>query len=164
VRALAAGDGLVVGGAFNGICGSSRTNLARISLSDPVLIDGEWSPNPVGLPTGYDWQGVEAGWINCLLADGTDLYVGGVFNSIGGVARTNIAKLALTGYAAVETSWNVDTAGGGVFALAASKNGIFAGGSFETVNGVKSPCFVKLDPLTGDPDKSFHVEVGYPQY
>src|SRR5262249_53195158 len=112
VRALLASDELVVGGSFNSICGLSRTNLAQISFSAPALPDPEWTPNPIGLPTAYDWQGVEVGGVDCLAADGDALYVGGTFTSVAGFAQANIAKVATTGYAAVETSWSVNTAGG----------------------------------------------------
>ena len=94
-----------------------------------------WNPN-----SNYD--------VNDLVVDGSTVYVGGGFSSIGGQPRNNIAALdAATGAA---TSWdpNVDS-NGYVSALGVSGSTVFAGGFFTSVGGQTRNYIAALDAATG---------------
>jgi hypothetical protein len=127
VYALAELNGnLIVGGLFSGAGGiPSAGNVVR------------WN--------GTAWSGLEGGPPNgevraLTVLSGTDLYVGGVFTSIGGVRTRKLARWTGT------TWWEVghglsDT----VHALAVSGSDIYLGGAFKAVNGLLVNHVVKWD-------------------
>ena len=75
-------------------------------------------------------------------------YVGGSFNSVSGVARSNVAAIGADG--ALDPTWN-PTTDGVVYALAASSDGskIFIGGGFTTVGGQARSRLAAVTPDTG---------------
>src|SRR6202007_1972096 len=103
-------------GAFSAVGGVPRSNLARI-LADRSV--SSWRP--------------EASDTVCALAtDGATVYVGGLFTSVGGMARSYIAALDAT--SGMATAWNPQ-ASDAVFALARSGSTIYAGGAFGIIGG-----------------------------
>src|SRR5262249_25673917 len=88
------GTELVAGGSFNMAGGFSRTNLAMVAFDGAGDVDSQWNPNPVGPITGASaTEGVEAGHVYSVAADGTNLFVCGIFYTAGGLSRTNVAKV-----------------------------------------------------------------------
>jgi hypothetical protein len=104
-----------------------QTNLGR--LIPPTPEDSSWIPmsaNPNDI-------------IVCAAADGSDLYVGGYFTSIGGIAANHIAKYnTSTGVwsALIDGSGNNGVSGGlGVWHILIDGNKIYLGGNFTNVGG-----------------------------
>jgi len=90
VRALAvAGDRLYLGGDFTKVMGNERQHLAAVNASTAAL-DSLWTPSATK-PDGT----TSTVWALDVSADGTRIYVGGLFNtiSVNGVA-TRTEKLA----------------------------------------------------------------------
>jgi hypothetical protein len=81
------GDDLIVGGRFSSLGGVSR--LAKVSTQGAGAVDTDWTPSPAGFVDGRHSR------VSSLLVDEADLYVGGVFTSIGGQARQCLAKLSV---------------------------------------------------------------------
>jgi hypothetical protein len=124
VRSLALSNGnLVVGGYFSIIAGVNRNRLAMLNIS--TVTATAWDPNVMGLKnTTY--------FVNCLAVDGSRIYAGGLFYSVGAVTRNNLAAYdESTGQL---LSWNPNI-NGIVRAIVADNNYVYIGGDFTTVNG-----------------------------
>ncbi|VAW69395.1 hypothetical protein MNBD_GAMMA10-771 [hydrothermal vent metagenome] len=124
VKALAVKDNIVyAGGNFNNIGGISRNRLAAIGAD--------------GVP--LDW-GLDANQsVNTLAVSGSTVYVGGNFTTVGGSTFNGLAAINIdeaTGIGALDTGWNPDAGGGGVNALSAVGDIVYAGGDFTTTGGV----------------------------
>src|SRR5438034_337731 len=82
--------------------------------------------------SGAAWDPGANNTVRALAMRGSTLYVGGVFDSVGGVARSRIAAVDVaTGSAKV---WDPG-ASGNVYALAVSGTTIYAGGAFTSIGG-----------------------------
>jgi len=82
------------------------------------------------------------------------MVVGGQFQSINGMPRSNIARLLADG--SIDPSWNPHVDGSVLALTIAGDGAIFAGGSFQRVNGVLIPNLVKLAGTgTGAPVQSW---------
>ncbi len=143
VRAVALsadGNTVYVGGDFTSIGGLARKNIASLYASTGNVT--AWNPIASGSPYPYvDSLAVSA--------DGSTVYVGGNFDSIGGQARNNIAALdASTGHA---TSWDPNP-NGGVFSLAISPDGstVYPGGGFSYIGSENRSNIAALDASTGN--------------
>lgn len=84
--------------------------------------------------------------VTALLLNGNFLYVGGTFTNVGGVARSNLAKLDLSSN--VVSSWNPDP-NGGVNAFESSGSNIIIGGLFTTVGGFTRNRVAYIDETSG---------------
>lgn len=137
VFALAVNNGIVyAGGNFNSMGGQPRNYLAAVSAGNGQATS--WNPNPGGPSTEHV--------VNAITTDGSNVYVGGNFTSIGGQARNNLAAIDwVSGHA---TSWNPD-ANSGVDALAVQGSDIIVGGSFTGIGGAGQSAFAALDKSTG---------------
>ncbi|MFZ4413435.1 MAG: T9SS type A sorting domain-containing protein [Bacteroidales bacterium] len=117
-----AGGNLIAGGAFSNIGGAVRNRLAALNLTTGTAAG--WNPNVVGL------KGTTSN-VSCLATQGTNIYAGGSFYSVGASVRNNLAAIdATTGQL---TSWdpNVNNI---VRAVWADNNYVYLGGDFTTVN------------------------------
>ena len=125
VRTLAvSADGSVfVGGQFNQIGGQQRRNLAKLSGLGAGLADSQWNPSPNST-------------VQTLVLNGNgDVFVGGDFATIGGLARSRIAKLADSGNGTVDPVWD-PAANAAVSALLVADDGsLYAGGWFTAIGG-----------------------------
>lgn len=74
-------------------------------------------------------------------ADGSTIYVGGLFTKVGGLTRQKVAALSSTSGA--PTSW-APTANNKVLAIAVTSSRIFLGGTFTTVNGTARASLASL--------------------
>jgi trimeric autotransporter adhesin len=149
VRALAvSGSTVYAGGDFSGagsIGGADRNHIAAF--------DG--NGNAPGNATSWDPDA--NGNVEALAVDGSTVYVGGDFGSIGGQSRNRIAGLdAGTGNA---TSWDPN-AFGAVLALNAGPGVVYAGGSFDGVGSgpaahfaafIEAPANTALPSISGTP-------------
>jgi WD40 repeat protein len=135
---LVVGDTVYVGGSFgsaqqrNGPS-TTRGNVAAFSRTTGALITS--------------WRSDANATVRALATDGSSLYIGGAFTSIGGTGTRFLAKVSLaTG--AVDTGFrpNVNQR---VYGLAAAGGSVYAGGNFTSVGGSSQPYLAKLDASTG---------------
>jgi len=137
------GTTMVLGGTFTQARNDdSDTVLTRNRLvafdSTTGAISTTFDPNPNG--TG----------INIVLpsGDGSTAYVAGKFTSIGGVARTNIARVRVSDGAVVST-FNAGTVSGEIKDLALKDGRLWLAGAFTHVGGHRQPALAVVDPSTG---------------
>ena len=123
------------GGTFAAVNGTARANLAAFDAATGALIPGfvANTDNAVRaiLPS----------------ADGTSLYVGGLFKKVNGLSRYRLAKLdADTG--SVVGGW-APKASAEVKALALAGTKLYFGGAFSTVNGSTRKRAAAVDAASG---------------
>jgi len=148
VFALAVSDTTVyVGGQFTSIGGKTRNGIAALDVSTGNATS--WNPNS---NMNGDGSG-NYGEIKAIAFSGSTVFVGGMFENIGGQTRWGgIAALdASTGNA---TSWNpnntkIADSTNAVYALAVSGSKVYAGGSFIDIGGQTRWDIVALDASTG---------------
>jgi trimeric autotransporter adhesin len=115
------GPTIYAGGGFTSVGGMARHNIAGINASD-------------GNPTSFDPEASGAnddGAVWAIAVDGTTIYVGGEFDTIGGQPRNYLAAVdATTGNA---NDFNPNALGGNtVYALTFDSETLYVGGSFPT--------------------------------
>ncbi|MCI0746199.1 MAG: hypothetical protein L0Y58_12405 [Verrucomicrobia subdivision 3 bacterium] len=126
-------DGKVlIGGWFTTVNGTNRNNIARLNADGSL--DGSFNPG-----TGVSGQVFSIS----LQPDGKVL-VGGLFTSVNGTNRNNIARLNANG--SLDSSFNPGTGANGVVGSIAlqSDGNVLIGGDFTTVNGVVRPRVARL--------------------
>jgi hypothetical protein len=133
------GGTVYVGGTFSAAVSPSGQQVARRNLAAFRLSDGS-------LVTG--WRADASSSVYALASDGSSLYVGGNFTSLGGQNRQRVARLDLDTGAAVP-GFQARATGGPVRALDASGGALYVGGSFTSVNGASRSFLAKLDSSTG---------------
>jgi hypothetical protein len=122
VYALAADhNGLFVGGDFQQLVVAGRATPAQGLMfwevaSNSVII---FSPNPTQASNSNSVKSL------VLSGDASELYVGGRFDSLGGVAAQNVARLSARGWEPLGTGVN-----GAVASIQLVGNDIFVGGRF----------------------------------
>jgi hypothetical protein len=133
VTAIAVSDtNMFVGGFFEKIGCLTNTYLAKLDPSGSGTVDSIWNPNP-----GNGGNNI---YITALSVEGTNLYVGGYFNVIGGQLRGNLAKLSTFGTGAADESWSYDARPTQVeplrmLALLVNGDDVYVGGSFDQIGG-----------------------------
>jgi hypothetical protein len=142
VNALAvSGDGstVYVGGGFENIGGQSRNNLAAVEAATGNVTNF----NPAGLGTD--------GQVFALEVSGTQVYVGGQFEKLGGQTRNGLAKVA--GTTGGDLGWipNPTFSGGGglILAIRAAGNDVYVGGVFTGIGGAARRHLTKLSATSG---------------
>ena len=124
---LLTGGRVYLGGAFtalvspDGLTRLPRNHLAALDAATGEPID--WAPNPDGT-------------VHALATDGTSLFVGGSFWTIGGQRRRGLAAFTPDGQ--VVSPWAATT-DGTVMALVADGDRVYAGGMFTHVAGSSRP-------------------------
>jgi len=131
---ILSGNELIAGGTFTQVNGTSRNRLAKVSTLGIGALDPTWNPM------------VGGGDVNCLLLDGTELYVGGNFSQIGATSRQRLARISLSGTGTLHPLWNI-TASSRVRAMAKDGNDLFIAGDFSTVSGVSRMRLAKVSTL-----------------
>ena len=111
----------IVGGGFLKVGNTQRPNILRLQADG--TLDATWN-------AAADQP------VKSLAADGAgSVYAGGHFGSIGGLARSRIAKLSVSGTGAADPTWNPN-ADDDVNALALDGSGnLYAGGFFGNIGG-----------------------------
>jgi trimeric autotransporter adhesin len=137
------GNTVYAGGFFNSIGGQVRHSIAALDAATGNAT--EWNPDP--------WEPDRRQAINCIAVSGTTVYGGGVFDSIGGKARSALAALdATTGNA---TAWNPNPNNGTFFkpsitSIAASGATVYVGGCFDTIGNQPRSHLAALDAESGN--------------
>ncbi len=135
VYALAvSGATVYVGGDFKYIGGQPRNSIAALDAATGAATS--WNPDL--RPSN--------GGVLALMVNGSTVYAGGGFDSIGRQPRNNIAALdAATG---VATAWNPN-ATRLVYTLAMSGGTVYAGGLMDSIGGQARTGVAALDAATG---------------
>lgn len=136
VEALALSAGtLYVGGSFTEMGGEARSDLAAFTTSTNALTS--WAPQVAGSGPS----------VKALAVSGSQVYLAGSFDHVGGQARS--------GFAAVETSgslssWNPEASGCASvgYALAVTGAVVYVGGCFTHIGGQARAGLAALDPTT----------------
>lgn len=129
---LVGSNALLIGGQFTEVNGQVRNNLAKLSTMGTGDLDMTWNPSANGR-------------VNAIAADGAgSVYVGGQFDTVGGVAQPRLAKLSTSGVGAVDVTWN-PVVDGAVHALSKTSAGsIYVGGLFSNAGGASRSNIAKL--------------------
>jgi len=138
--------GWYIGGSFTSVEGVDRNHLAHIKPDKTVNL--EWNPN---MSIG-EYPDIHE--VRVIAISGNNIYVGGQFTSIGGKARTNIAKLNNTTGDADET-WNPG-ANNKILTIAISGDDIYVGGEFTKIGGQSRNRIAKLNNTTGDANETWN--------
>jgi uncharacterized delta-60 repeat protein len=137
VRALALqSDGKVLlGGAFTTINGTARTRIARLNVDG--TLDTSFNPG----------SGANSSVNALALQSDGKVLLGGIFTSVGGTARTRIARLNANG--SLDTSFDPGSgANNTVWALALQSDGkVLLGGAFTSVNGTPRNSIARLQAV-----------------
>jgi hypothetical protein len=151
VNSIAVGFGpaagyVFVGGGFTQVGSANISDLAKIAVTDGAP-DTSFSPAP-----SYNGSSLGA-TVDALALNSTGslLYSGGYFDTIGGAARGNLARLATSGGSeGTADSWNPD-ADGQVNSIALTAFGltVFVGGDFSDVGGQTRWGVAALSPANG---------------
>lgn len=101
------------------------------------------------------------GVVNDVIPDGAGgWYIGGKFDTVGGLPRSNAAHILADGRVA---SWNPNVTGTApataVFALAVAGHYVYLGGEFDKVSGVPRNRLARVDSTTGALDPSWNPNV-----
>jgi len=133
------GQSIYMGGNFARVIGEdgsggARARAAAVDTSGSVT---SWAPAPSG-------QVVD------LLVSGPSVYMAGFFNTVGGVARTGVAKVdATTG--AVDAGFDANLNNPAEH-LAVANGRLYMAGRFSTAGGQARPNFAAVDATTGAVD------------
>lgn len=124
VRAIAIQNGFAwVGGGFDHVGTTAVTNAAKVPLgSSAVNADTGWVPNP-------NTQ------VDAILTTASDVYVGGTFTQIDGVATNKyVAKVAQASGSALDAAWAPNPSLW-VTSLATDGTNVYAAGLFSSFGG-----------------------------
>jgi len=135
-----------VGGTFtearspNGAPAVARRNLAAFDmLTGDVL---SFAPDPDGI-------------VRAVESDGTTVWIGGNFDTIGGVDRSNLAAVDVSS-GTVLAGFDVSN-NGPVYGLRRGNGRLYAAGYFTIMGGTPQQRVASLDPATGAPDPAFQA-------
>lgn len=135
---LVSGSELFVGGNFTTIGGESRSSIAELSTQGDGAADPTWNPSP-------NRPSMVGDGVYTMALSGTSLFVGGVFGSIGGQSRNDLAELSTTGTGAADPDWNpAGTYNPGVNTLVVSGGQLYVGGQFSQLGGISQSNLVRL--------------------
>lgn len=136
-----------VGGYFDTIGGQTRERLAKLNnttgeayLNWDASVD---NPDP-------------AMWVNDMEINGTDLYVGGYFDSIAGQIRNGAAKINVnTGI--VDPFWNpISDTNDCLYSLSILESTVIIGGQFYSIQGEDIYNLAQVDMNMANPDPYFN--------
>lgn len=133
---LIAPNGVYAGGTFSAIGGLTRSQLALLDAS-------------TGAASAFNAQATTpGGFVQTLALDGTTLYVGGFFASMGGAARASAAAFRTTTGTLVG-AWrpNPDNL---VYAIQPTAAGVFVAGYFSTIGGASRTGLAQVNKSNGN--------------
>ncbi len=137
------GDYIYLGGGFTHVQGENgniaRNRVARIQLSTGNV--DAWNPNANNT-------------VQSFVVDGSDIYVGGQFTTIGGQSRDRLAKLNNTTGAA-DATWDPG-ASSSVIAIDKDDDYVYVGGYFTTAGGQTRNRVARLNKTNGDADATWN--------
>jgi hypothetical protein len=139
VRAITVLNGnIIVGGDFSTIGGTARSRIA--SLNPTTAVANTWNPNVIGLKgTTYN--------VLTLATQGTNIYAGGNFWSVGASVRNNIAAVDAISGSLLPIDINANNI---VRSIQSDATNVYIGGDFTTVNGsVLKNKIAQINALSG---------------
>ncbi len=139
------GNDIYVSGDFDTIGGQARHCIAKLNNTDGNA-DATWNANATLYPNANNY-------INSIIIDGNNIYVGGDFTTIGGQTRNYIAKLNNTDGNA-DATWDPN-ADGIIYTIALNGSNIYAGGDFTSIGGQTKHYIAKLNNTTGAANASW---------
>ncbi|NJM55435.1 MAG: hypothetical protein HC841_05550, partial [Verrucomicrobiae bacterium] len=146
------GTNLFVGGYFETVSGVGRTNIAKLTTTGSGTVDPLWNPQ-ILVTNGFFGEAL------ALLVEGTNLFVGGDFTTIGGLERAGLAKVATAGVGEVDPLWNPQVEGRAISkirSLALDGTNLLFGGTFTNVGGSARNNLARVSTAgTGTVDPSF---------
>ncbi|MBB5208312.1 hypothetical protein [Chiayiivirga flava] len=132
-----------LGGYFDSVGASLRSNIARVSALGVGGVDPAWNP-------GAD------GEVRTLALTAAHVYAGGNFSLFGGAPRTNLARLGRNGV--LDAGWNPGAEFGYVDAIAIdAARGVYVGGAFGAVGGLPRQHLARID-ATGSVDPTWNPQ------
>lgn len=135
---LVVGDRVLVGGSFtsatNGTRTVNRSNLAMFELSTGNLVE--------------TWRADADRTVRVIEARGTNVWVGGEFRRVNGLARRAVAKIAL-GSGAVDTGFNARVNGFVRGVSSDALGNLYIGGGFSSAGGQSRSRLAKVDADSG---------------
>ncbi|MBS1914154.1 MAG: T9SS type A sorting domain-containing protein [Bacteroidetes bacterium] len=144
---MLAGGFLYIGGDFTSIGGSTFNRLARLNPATGA-VDNSFSVSVTGNSTAR---------INALESNsnGSMIYIGGNFTTVGGLTRNNIAKIKTVGTIGTDATYNTGT-DGWVRAIQLTGNRLYIGGDFQNVGASARSFIAKVDSSAGAPVSTWH--------
>ncbi len=124
---------LYVGGEFDSIGGSPRSNLGALDIATAGATP---------------WDPACYGFTDAIAVNGSTVFVGGMFSMCGGEVRHRLAAIDLATHHV--TAWN-PTADNSVSTLIADGPTIYAGGSFDSIGTARRRFLAAIDAATGLP-------------
>ncbi|MEO8638240.1 MAG: peptidoglycan-binding protein [Candidatus Taylorbacteria bacterium] len=146
------GTKLYAGGLFTTVGGAPYNRLVAINTADGTAIS-TFNPD-------VNTSQVKA---LALSGDGTKLYVGGEFTTVGGAPYNRLAAINTSDGTAITTfNPNMGSAFFGVSALALSPDGgtLYAGGTFTTVGGAPYNSLAAINTSNGSAISTFNPNMG----
>ncbi|PWU19207.1 MAG: hypothetical protein C5B50_07090 [Verrucomicrobia bacterium] len=130
-----AGNTLYLGGQFGAAGCVTRTNLAAFDLLSGRVTS--WSPS-VAVRNGVP--------VNAMVIASNALFIGGYFNTVGGLTRSNLASLDLNTGAVLD--WSPNPYNATIYSLATWSDRLFVGGTFNNISGIAQNYFAEFDLST----------------
>ncbi len=139
ILALERGQGsdLLVAGDFSDYGLVARRNLAAMDLATGALVR-EFDPSPDGLVSTIEKS-----------ADGSTIWIGGDFTTVGGATHSRIARIAVPS-GAVDPAFTLG-ADANVKEIVRVGGDLYVGGAFLLLNGSPVSRLAVVDPTTGTP-------------
>ena len=139
---LLSGGTLYVGGDFYSIGGQTRHNLAALNPTSGSVLSLNIGTNGIH----------SIGTIRSLASDGTTLYVGGQFTTLGTESRKGLGAITLSSGvvtsfdSGADNSEDIFTAVNSIYLLGSS---LYVGGDFTDIGGSARRSFAEIDTSTG---------------
>lgn len=140
---------ILIGGLFNHVGQQDRLHIARLSPTGAGDADATWNPS------------ADASVLRIAPDTSGNVFVAGLFETIGGETRHYLAKLSASGTGLADATWN-PAVEGTVYAIAPDGAGnVFAGGYFTKIGGSQRSNLAKLSTSgAGDAVGGFSPGVG----
>lgn len=134
------GSSVYIGGYFSNVGGQTRVSVAKIDLSTGAL-DG-WN---AGIS---NWNGLSV--VRSLSMHGSDVIIGGGFDTVGSQSRDNLASVDTT--SALATAWN-PSPNRLIRAMALTDSSLYVGGGFSFFSSTALPRnnLAAFDWVSGSP-------------
>ncbi len=136
------GNVVYVGGQFTSAGGQTRNRLAGLDATTGLATS--WNPNVT------DFTVLTPAVVNIIAVEGSTLYIGGLFSSVGGLTRDGAASFDIT--TGLTTAWNPsfnDGGGRNITGLAFRNNLVYLGGNFTRIGGQNRARLAAVDATTG---------------
>jgi hypothetical protein len=156
----ASGTNLYVGGDFSQLGDMTMRALVKVSALGAGDPDPGWDAmvrGPFGPP------------VTVLAVSGSELIIGGSFDTVGGLARTNLARVSLADGGEIDNQWNPNMVGtvtawsetdgvaaGKVYCLATEGTNLYVGGSFCAAGALNRTNLAKVSAAgSGEADPAW---------